>query len=259
MIDAHAHLNFKAFADDWLEAADRAVKAGVEKMVVVGTDLETSQRAQEMAQQHPALYAAVGIHPHHARELQMSLVQIEKLLQHPKVVAIGEVGLDRHLYKQTKYGDMKETEIENLYKIQKEVFRQEIQMAQNYDKPLIIHSWEAKQDVLEMLPKGIRGVFHCFEGSKKYLKKILEAGLYVSFTGNITFSADRLDVASLVPLDRLLLETDCPYMSPIPFRGERNEPKNVKLIAEAHAKSRGISVEEVDEVTTENAKRLFKL
>lgn len=259
MIDTHAHLNFEAFTDDWREVLDRALLAGVDKMIIVGTDLETSKRAVELAQEHKALYAAVGVHPHHARELQMNLNLIEQWLDQPKVVAVGEVGLDRHLYKQSKYGEMSENEIDVLYTVQKEVFKKEIEFARKHNKPLIIHSWEAGDDVLSMLDNGVRGVFHCFDGSKKYLRKILEANYYVSFTGQITYVPDRLEVAKEVPLDRLLLETDSPLISPAPLRGERNEPKNVWLIAEAHANSRGISLEEVDKATSENAERLFGL
>ena len=206
-IETHAHVNFKAFAQDSREVVDRAVKAGVEKIIVVGADLESSKRAAEMAEQHPNLFASVGIHPHHARSIK-SIKSIKKLAEHERVVAIGEIGLDYHVYKNSKY-EVKEVDKE----LQKELFEAQLEVARELKKPVIIHSREAGEEVLEMA-KGVRGVFHCFGGSKKYLKKILAAGFYVGFTGQITYVPDRASVAVQVPLERLLVETDCPYMPP---------------------------------------------
>ncbi len=276
MWDTHSHLNFAAFTDDWKEVADRAIAAGVDKMMVVGTDLATSKRAVEMAQEHDALYAAVGIHPHHCKALlpnsnvktqMLDLIHgLTDLLNEEKVLAVGEIGIDYHEYKKSKYDAVLEDKMEILLEVQRELFSQQLLLAQKVDKPVIIHSREAGGEVLDLISifktsstSQIKGVFHCFEGSKKYLKSVLEAGFYVSFTGNITFIPDRAEVSTLVPLDKLLLETDCPYMSPQPFRGERNEPKNVMEVAKKHAQVRNISLDQVIQHTTYNARKLFSV
>lgn len=251
-VDTHSHVNFKAFEADWREVVERAMAVGVEKIMVVGADFDSSKRAVELAQEHPVLYAAVGIHPHHSQQIADGKWQIEnirKLAKQPRVVAIGEIGLDYHLYKNSKY-EIRNTkqEWEEIKKIQKELFEMQLQVAQELDKPVIIHSREAGEEVLE-IARGARGVFHCFGGSKKYLKKILAAGWYVGFTGQITYVPDRAMVAREVPPERLLLETDCPYMAP--FREERrSEPRDVTIIGQFLG-------EEVAQATTANAERLF--
>lgn len=278
MIDTHAHLNFKAFKDDWQDVVERAVKLGVEKVIVVGTDILTSKKAVAMADEHEALYASVGVHPHHARGLTDSRFkiqdlrkQLEKLAGHQKVVAIGEVGLDYHTYRNSKYQMANDklmwAKIKNL---QKRLLGMQIELTKKLRKPMIIHSREAKEDVLDVIEhfsksdgKLPKGVFHCFEGSKKHLQKILEAGFYVSFTGNVTYVKDRAGVAKEVPLDRILLETDCPFMKPnlagMRPKSERSEPNDVKILAEFHAKERGISLDEVAKQTTKNAIDLFRI
>lgn len=296
MIDTHTHLNFQAFAHDWQEVVERAIAGGVVKMIVVGTDIHSSKKAIELANQHQALFAAVGIHPHHVRriahqelEIKRSIEQIAQLATQPKVVAIGEVGLDYHEYKVTRSSSTAletgeeqviDKDLDRFKKLQKILFREQVQLALQLHKPLILHSREAADDVLEMLKPDVakamtggkvqrtgelRGVFHCFEGSKKYLKKILAAGFYVSFTGNITYVPDRAAVACLVPLERLLLETDCPYMSPdLRQRQERHagqalrsEPRDVKIIGQKHADDRMVSFDQVTEQTSANATTLF--
>lgn len=281
MVDTHTHLNFEVFVDDWREVVERAVAAGVEKMIVVGTDLASSKRAVEMAAEHPALFASVGIHPHHARQyiegskkdkilnqVQDDMNELAVLAQEKKVVAIGEVGLDYHIYINSKYQmtNSKE-EWEMLKKLQRDLLAAQIYLAQKLDKPLIIHSREAGEEVLDSIASlqndSIRGVFHCFDGSKKYLRRILEAGFYVSFTGNITFIPDRAAVAREVPLTKLLLETDCPFMLPEPLRSRKRqehsrcEPANVTMIAKFHAPERQLQLIEVDRQTTRNAYALF--
>ena len=277
MIDTHTHLNFQAFEKDWSKVVDRAVKAGVTKMIVVGTDLESSQKAVDMANSHPALYAAVGIHPHHARqirnqksEIRNLIIQLENLAQHPKVIAIGECGLDYHRYQNTKYQILNtEKEWSQIKSLQQELLQTQLSLAQSLDKPVILHSREASEDILHTLrttPYVLRtnsGVFHCFDGSHQYLKKIIEAGFYVSFTGNITYNSDRATLSTLVPSNRLLLETDCPFMLPEPLRSKnyrqplRSEPQDVKIIAQSHADMRKIQLDEVVKSTTQNALRLF--
>lgn len=286
MIDTHTHLNFVAFSDDWREVVERANKEGVEKMIVVGTDLESSRKAVGMAEEVDCLFASVGIHPHHAKKylsdnarglVANDLKEIEKLLTHPKVVAVGEIGLDRHVYRNSGvYEDVSISE--ELMDTQKELFTKQVELAIKYKKPVIVHSREAKEGVLEILKhirqaqckqaqneEEIAGVFHCFEGSKKYAKKILEAGFYISFTGNITYESGRAEASREIPLNKLLLETDSPYMTPAPIRDKkdnqgniwRNEPSNVKITAKYHADLREISFEDVVNQTTANAKTLF--
>ena len=278
MIDTHTHLNFVAFENDWREVVERANRVGVKKMMVVGTDLESSKQAVKMAKEVDCLFASVGIHPHHAKkyvsnndlDLMVSdLIKMEKLLTHPKVVAVGEIGLDMHVYRSSKaYKNVSISE--NLMNVQKDLFIKQVKLAIEYGKPIIVHSREAKERVLEILKqirgeKEVSGVFHCFEGSKKYARKILDAGFCISFTGNITYESGRALVSKVVPLNRLLLETDSPYMTPIPVRSRkdsqgniwRNEPSNVKITAKHHANIRDISFEDVVEQTTINAKALF--
>ena len=241
-IDTHAHLNFKAFEADWRAVAERAVAAGIEKMIIVGTDLATSKRAVELAQEHAALYAAVGIHPHHAPSIK-NVNSIKELAKEPRVIAIGEIGLDYHVYKDSKY-EVKGIDKES----QKTIFEAQLKIARELDKPVIIHSREAGEEVLEMA-QGVRGVFHCFGGSKKYMRRILAAGFYVGFTGQVTYVPDRAEVAREVPLDRLLVETDCPYMPP--FREERrSEPRDVIIIGQFLGA-------ESEQATTANAGELF--
>ncbi|OGY18954.1 MAG: hypothetical protein A2784_02380 [Candidatus Chisholmbacteria bacterium RIFCSPHIGHO2_01_FULL_48_12] len=244
-VDTHAHVNFEAFEEDWREVVNRAVKAGVEKIIVVGADLATSKRAVELASQDEHLWASVGIHPHHARSIK-SVKSVKELAQSPRVVAIGEIGLDYHEYKNSKYPSTALRTSDK--KLQKELFEMQLEVAKELDKPVIFHSREAGEEVLE-IARGIRGVFHCFGGSKKYLKKVLAAGFYVGFTGQITYVSDRADVAREVPLDRLLLETDCPYMPP--FREKRrSEPRDVTIIGQFLGG-------EIEQATTTNAWRLF--
>lgn len=270
MIDTHTHLNFKVYKSDWREVARRAVESGVRKMIVVGTDIPSSYRAVEMANAHKALFASVGIHPHHAKGIKNKelgindlMDKIKKLIDDPKVVAVGEVGLDYHKYRNSKYQEKtSEDELDEIMKLQKLLFISQVKLAEEMDKPLLIHSREAKEDVINLLKNvkaPARGVFHCFEGNKKLLKMILDEGFYVSFTGNITYDESKLELASKVPLDRLLLETDSPFMTPEPHRGKRNEPAYVKIIAKKIAFSHGVHFNEVIKITTKNARELFKL
>lgn len=272
MIDTHTHLNFQVFTEDWRDVVERAVANGVEKMIVVGTDLASNRRAVEMAESHPALFAAVGIHPHHIRDITIINIikAIEELAKRPKVVAIGEVGLDYHVYQGSKKYSGEQLHITPKLKIiQKQLLGAHVEIAKRLHKPLILHSREAGEDVLDVLAHFSKvdgvfpaGVFHCFDGSKKYVEKILAAGLYISFTGNITFVQDRAQVAQLVPLDRLLLETDCPYMLPrlVREREERKcEPRDVVAIAQFHAEQRGVPLSAVADCTTANARRLFTI
>lgn len=241
LIDSHCHLT-KRFLDDSTETIKRARENGVEKMICVGTSLEDCKQAVEIAQKFEGVFASVGIHP---EETCNNWGEFEKLISEPKVVAIGECGLD--------------------YKIglpgQKEIFEKQISLAEKYDKPLIIHIRDAQEDLMKINLKKCRGVFHCFSGNPNYLKYVLNLGFYVSFAGNVTFKkAEELqDLAKLVPLDRLLVETDSPFLSPDPLRGKQNTPANVKIVAQYLANLKGVPFEELEKVTSNNAATLFNL
>jgi TatD DNase family protein len=270
LIDTHCHLNFKVFENDWQEVMRRAQKAGVEKIIVVGTDLETSRRAVEMARQKKGLYAAVGLHPHYVGGLrkfsnfQFSIFkQLKSLAKSKKVVAIGECGLDYHQSQNSRHP------AKNL---QKRVFGMQIQLAKELNLPLIIHNREAHEDVLDVLNHFCkddgnypRGVFHCISGDRKYLNQVLKMGFYIGVDGNVTYNKEVKRLVRHGPVERLLLETDSPYLMPEPKRSSlqakqdklRNEPINVKIVAEFLAKLHHTSINQIEKLTTENAEALF--
>ncbi|MBI4100621.1 TatD family hydrolase [Candidatus Microgenomates bacterium] len=266
LIDTHAHLNFQAFTADFPEVLKRAKEEGVEKIINVGASLDSSQKAVEISQKYEGLYASVGIHPHHAEETLKNFGtkelknKLDKLAQNPKVVAIGEGGLDYHMYKNGGIANPEK---------QKKLFLVHLDLAQKLNLPLIFHCRDAHDDMLKTLklytihstPYAIQGVFHCFSGDQDFLESVLEMGFYVGFDGNITYKSAQClrDLVSSTPIDRLLLETDCPYLPPEPFRGLRNEPKNVKIVAGAVAEIKGLPSKVVAEKTSENAHRLFKI
>lgn len=272
-IDTHCHLNFEVFEPDWQSVIDRAVKSGVKAFIIVGTDITSSLRAIELANSSPYVFAAVGIHPHHAQQYQNNqstfksdMSQLTKLARMPKVVAIGEIGLDHHQYRVSKYPTLSQDQLNQTYILQQVLFTHQLKLADDLNLPLIIHSREVHTLVLDEISRtqselntSFTGVFHCFEGSKKYAAKIIEAGFHISFTGNLTYSVDRQLVAATIPLKRLLLETDAPYMTPIPYRGERNEPHYLPLIASTHARLRGHTQGQIATATSINACQLFKL
>ncbi|HZG72818.1 MAG TPA: TatD family hydrolase [Chondromyces sp.] len=253
LFDTHVHLNADQFEDDLDQVIERAKEAGVDQMVVVGFDRPTIKKAMELVEQHDFLYASVGWHPVDAIDMtEEDLQWIEELSNHPKVVALGEMGLDYHWDKSPK-------------EIQKEVFRKQIRLAKKVKLPIIIHNREATQDIVEILKeeeaKEIGGIMHCFSGSAETAKECIDMNFYISLGGPVTFKNAKKpkEVAAAVPLEKLLIETDCPYLAPHPYRGKRNEPAYVKLVAEQIAVIKGISYQEVAEKTTENAKRLFGL
>ncbi|MFS0749667.1 TatD family hydrolase [Oceanobacillus sp. 1P07AA] len=253
LFDTHVHLNAKQFEDDREETIQRAYDAGVENMVVVGFDRETIPLAIEIAESYPDIYAAVGWHPVDAIDMtEEDLNWIEQLSSHPKVVAIGEMGLDYHWDKSPK-------------DIQKKVFRKQIALAKKVNMPIIIHNREATEDIIKILQeenaKEIGGIMHCYNDSVDYVQDCLDMNFYISLGGPVTFKNAPLpkEVAKEVPLDRLLIETDAPFLAPHPNRGKRNEPAYVRLVAEQIAAIREMSVEEISGITTRNARRFFKI
>ncbi|APC46741.1 TatD family hydrolase [Virgibacillus halodenitrificans] len=253
LFDTHVHLNARQFEEDRTDTIQRAFDAGVQHMVVVGFDRETIPLAIEIAEDYDTIYAAVGWHPVDAIDMTDEDLQwIEELSSHPKVVAIGEMGLDYHWDKSPA-------------NIQKDVFRKQIQLAKKVNMPIIIHNREATEDIVKILQeenaKEVGGIMHCYNDSVDYVQACLDMNFYISLGGPVTFKNAPLpkEVAAQVPLDRLLIETDAPFLAPHPNRGKRNEPAYVKLVAEKIAEIRGISFEEVGKITTENARNLFKI
>ncbi|WP_433746089.1 TatD family hydrolase [Falsibacillus pallidus] len=251
LFDTHVHLNAEQFEEDLEEVIGRAKDAGVEKMVVVGFDRPTINKAMELVETYDFLYASVGWHPVDAIDMtEEDLKWIEELSAHPKVVALGEMGLDYHWDKSPK-------------DIQKEVFRKQIRLAKKVKLPIVIHNREATQDIVDILKEEnageVGGIMHCFSGSAETAKECIDMNFYISLGGPVTFKNAKKpkEVAVEVPMDRLLIETDCPYLAPHPNRGKRNEPAYVKLVAEQIAELKGMEFEEVAKKTTENAKKLF--
>ncbi|GAA0438071.1 MAG: TatD family hydrolase [Bacillota bacterium] len=251
LFDTHVHLNARDFFEDRDETIQRAFDTGVNYMVVVGFDRETIPLAIEIAEQYETIYAAVGWHPVDAIDMtDEELNWIEEFSAHPKVVAIGEMGLDYHWDKSPK-------------DVQKDVFRKQIRLAKKLNMPIIIHNREATEDVIEILQEegaaSIGGIMHCYNDSAKYVQACLDMNFYISLGGPVTFknAIEPKEVAVQVPLDRLLVETDAPFLAPHPNRGKRNEPSYVKLVAEKIAELRGLTLEEISENTTKNAISLF--
>jgi TatD DNase family protein len=251
LFDTHVHLNAEQFKEDREEVIKRASEAGVEYMVVVGFDRQTIKDAIEIADKFPNIYAAVGWHPVDAIDMtDEDLLWIEELASHPKVVALGEMGLDYHWDKSPK-------------DIQKEVFRKQIALAKKVKLPIIIHNREATEDIVEILKEEhaeeVGGIMHCFSSTPEIALECIQMNFYISLGGPITFknAKEPKEVAKIVPNDRLLIETDCPYLAPHPYRGKRNEPAYIRLVAEKIAELKGISLEELGKITTENAKKLF--
>lgn len=253
LFDSHAHLDDNRFDGDREEVIARAVANGVTGIINIGADMASSRRSVELARRYAFVYAAVGIHPHDAKDaVEDDYAQLAAWVkEEPKVLAIGEIGLDY-------YYDWSPRPV------QQEVFRRHIQLAREVGKPIIIHDRDAHGDILAMVKQeaaGLTGVFHCFSGSLDMAREVIKLGFYVSIAGPVTFdkSVKLKEIAAAVPLDRLLVETDAPYLTPQPYRGRRNEPAHVKFVAEEVARVRGLTPAEVAAATTANVKRLFHI
>lgn len=253
LFDTHVHLNVKQFQEDREETMQRAFDAGVKYMTVVGFDRETIPLAIQIAEENETIYATVGWHPVDAVDMTDEDLQwIEELLDHPKVVALGETGLDYHWDKSP-------------VDIQKDVFRKQIRLAKKKNMPIIIHNREATEDILDLLEeenaKEVGGIMHCYNDAAKYVERCLNMNFYISFGGTVTFKNAPLpkEAAAEVPLDKLLVETDAPFLAPHPNRGKRNEPAYVKFVAEKLAEIKECPLEEIEKVTTQNAFQVFRL
>ncbi len=252
-IDTHVHLDFEDFIADEKSVVARAAEAGVERMITIGTNLERSWAAVAIADRYPGVWAAVGVHPHDAKDMTEDTVKtLKELAGGTRVVAIGETGLDYF----KEYSPRTE---------QVRCFREQIRMAGELSLPLIIHDRDAHNDTLEVLreenARDIGGVLHCFSGDYAFARECLDLGFYISFTGIVTFPKAMAiqDVVRRMPMDRCLVETDAPFLAPVPHRGKRNEPAYVVDVARKIAEIRGSSLSEIEEWTTRNAQALFGL
>lgn len=250
LIDTHAHIHIDRFDADRPEVLARAAAAGVDLLINIGYDLPSSHASAALAAGHAHIYATAGIQPHYALETTAAhLAEIVLLTQQPKVVALGEIGLDYHHNRAP-------------HDAQHALFRTQLDLAREHQLPVVIHTREAQADTLRILSESARNttiVMHAFSGDWAYAEACLELGAYLSFAGPVTFpkAVELHEVAQRVPLDRMLIETDCPYLTPHPFRGKRNEPSYVALIAERIATLRGVSHEAVAAAVWENARRAF--
>ena len=252
-IDTHAHLDFDAFDEDRDAVIQHAIENNLQAIITIGTSLETSRRAVELAENYAPIFAAVGIHPSDCQDTdEADYQEIEKLSRHEKVVAIGEIGLDYYKMYTEKTTQM-------------EAFKRQIALARSVNLPVIVHNREAHEDVIKTLLEekatDVGGVLHSFSGDSDFLQRVLKTNFFISFTGGVTFKNTRgADVlVQQTPVERLLLETDSPFITPEPHRGKRNEPAFVLFTAKKIAELKKIPVDELAAITTDNAKHLFTL
>lgn len=251
LFDTHAHLLSEKFDEDRDELIARLPQLGIAGMIEVGTTVSDSVKAIQLAEKADYIYATIGVHPHEAAEAEPDYIeQLRALAANPKVLAIGEIGLDYHY-------DFSPRDV------QREVFARQLELARELELPVAIHMREATQDTLAILRdhKITFGVMHCFSGSAETAELCVDIGLHVSFTGSVTFKNARkvVEAAAVVPMDRLMAETDCPYLSPEPVRGRRNDPSNVRYVIEKLAEIKGIAPDEMAEVNIRNAKELYRI
>ncbi|MGI9114835.1 MAG: TatD family hydrolase [Chthoniobacterales bacterium] len=283
LIETHAHLDYPDFAPDFDEMLRRATDAGVRRIITIGTSVESSRRAIELAEKYPNIYAVIGVHPSYAEEAGDDVITpLRELAKSPRVVAIGETGLDYHALPSTEAARDKkvqvfanalqgETEeqidatIEDgaLKSKQAMLFEEQLDLAAELGLNVVVHQRDAWNDTLEILRRytgKVRGVFHCFGGTREQADEVLALGHLVSFTGIVTFKngASVREIAAQIPLDKFMVETDCPYLAPTPFRGKRSEPAHTRIVAESIALARRIPLHELAEATTRTAEEFFR-
>ena len=252
LFDTHAHLDDRAFDEDREELLASLPAQGLELVMNPGCSLESSRNTVKLAAACDYIYAAVGSHPDVADEVNEDVLEEYRTLckQNPKVKAIGEIGLDYY------YEDIPR-------EVQLKAFRMQMELARELNLPVIVHERDAHEDGMKVVREfpDVKGVFHCYSGSAEMARQLVNEGWYIGFTGVLTFKNARkaVEVAAAIPLDRIVLETDCPYMAPVPFRGKRNDPGKLCHMAEKLAQIRGVSVEEIHRITTENGKRLYRI
>lgn len=250
IFDTHAHYDDEQFDSDRSELLASLTGKGISGVISCGVNAESSKANIDLSEKYPFIYAAVGYHGLNTEDLTGDYLDILKgLIKNEKTVAIGEIGLDYHYEKETR-------------DIQLKIFREQIELANEYDLPVIVHDREAHEDTLNILKElKPRGVIHCFTGSVEMAKEIVKIGMYIGLGGAVTFknAVKPVEVAKFVPADRLLVETDCPYMTPVPFRGKRNDSSLIPYTAEKIAEVRGVTVQEILDLTAENARALFRI
>jgi TatD DNase family protein len=282
LIETHAHLDYPDFAHDLDDVLRRANEAGVTRIVTIGTSLESSRRAIELAEKHPAIFATVGVHPTSVENADQDVITpLRELARHPRVVAIGETGLDYHRLPSEEVAKEEQVQVmsalrtetdeeieaqirDGAYKSkQASVFQQQLDLAVELGLNAVIHQRDAWEDTLKIIRPytgKLRGVFHCFGGSLEEANVVLDLEHLVSFTGIVTFKngAAVREVAAQIPLWKFMVETDCPYLAPVPYRGKRSEPAYTRIVAETIAAAREIPVKELADATTETAEGFFR-
>jgi TatD DNase family protein len=282
LIETHAHLDYPDFANDFDDVLRRATDTGVTRIITIGTSVESSRRAIDLAEKYPNIFAVIGVHPTYALQVAEDVITpLRELAKNPRVAAIGEIGLDYHHLPSVEAAKQKHIQVFNAlqseteeqieariedgaYKSkQAELFEQLLDLAVELRLNVVIHQRDAWDDTLEILRdygRQVSGVFHCFGGTLNQANEVLDLGHLVSFTGIVTFKNGKQvrEVAAKVPIDRFMVETDCPYLAPVPFRGKRCEPAHTRLVAEEIAKARGASLEEIAGATTATAEEFFR-
>ena len=282
LVETHAHLDYPDFANDLDDVLLRAADAGVTRIITVGTSVESSRRAIDLAEKYPAVYAAIGVHPTYVEEAEEDVfTPLRELAKNPRVVAIGETGLDYHRLPSEKVA--KETQVQVMSALRTEtdeeieaqirdgaykskqasLFQQQLDLAVELGLNAVIHqrdAWEDTVKIMQPYTGKLRGVFHCFGGSLDQANEVLVLDHLVSFTGIVTFKngAAVREVAAQVPLWKFMVETDCPYLAPVPFRGKRSEPAHTRIVAETIAAARQVPLKEIAETTTETAEKFFR-
>jgi TatD DNase family protein len=283
LVETHAHLDYPDFANDFGDVLRRATEAGVTRIITIGTSVESSRRAVDLAEKHSNIFAVIGVHPTYAEEAEEDVITpLRELANSPRVAAIGETGLDYYrlpsvsaakekkvqVFARALQGETEE-EIEasikdGAYKSrQASLFQQQLDLALELGLNLVIHQRDAWDDTLEIMRPysgKLRGVFHCFGGTLEQADEVVDLGHLLSFTGIVTFKngASVREVAARIPLHKFMVETDCPYLAPVPFRGKRCEPAHTRLVAESIATARGVSLEEIARATTATAEDFFR-
>jgi len=283
LIETHAHLDYPDFAGDFDEILRRATEAGVTRIITIGTSIESSRRAVDLAEKYPNIYAVIGVHPTYVEESGEDVITpLRELARNPRVVAIGETGLDYHSLPSAELSKDRQTQVfaralqtstEGQIEAdihdgadkskQASLFEQQLDLAVELGLNVVIHQRDAWDDTLAIIrpySDKLRGVFHCFGGTRAEADEVLALGHLVSFTGIVTFKNGRAvrDVATQIPLWKFMVETDCPYLAPVPFRGKRCEPAYTRIVAETIAAARGVSLAEVANMTTQTAEEFFR-
>jgi TatD DNase family protein len=283
LIDSHAHLDYPDFASDFDEVLARAAEAGVSRIITIGTSIESSRRAVELAEKYPNVFAVIGVHPSHAEEAEDDVITpLRELAQSPRVAAIGETGLDYHDLPSARIARERKTQVIDALQAdtddeiegeihdgaikgkQASLFQQQLELAVELRLNVVIHqrdAWDNTVAILREYGRQVSGVFHCFGGTKQQAEEVIAMGHLVSFTGIVTFKngAGVREVAAALSLGEFMVETDCPYLAPEPHRGKRCEPAYTRLVAESIARARGIPLEELASATTETAEGFFRL